>query len=255
MRLWLIPMIYIVASVACGLTLPRIEHHFLPTLTHDMSVATAQAFLSAAASGMLVLAGIVFSIAFVMVQFSAIAYSPRLVAWFGNDPIMFHSLGIFFAAFTYSMATLAWVDRDADGKVPLLSSLLALVLLVLSLLLFSRLVQRLSDLQIVSVLYLIGDRGRQVIRKTFKANSGGKPDPTHRVPSSHELKRLGSPLQTLTYSGEPRAIAYFDIDSLVRQAQRVGALIEMACGVGDTVVENTPFCAFTAARSRSRRRH
>ena len=50
----------------------------------------------------LVLAGIIFSIAMVMVQFSAIAYSPRLVAWFGNDPTMFHSLGIFFATFTYS---------------------------------------------------------------------------------------------------------------------------------------------------------
>jgi uncharacterized membrane protein len=102
MRLWVIPMIYIVASIACGLTLPRLEHHYLPTFTHDMSVTTAQAFLSASGSGMLVLAGIIFSIAMVMVQFSAIAYSPRLVAWFGNDPTMFHSLGIFFATFTYS---------------------------------------------------------------------------------------------------------------------------------------------------------
>jgi uncharacterized membrane protein len=63
MRLWLISMVYIVASVACGLTLPRIEHHYLPTVTHDMSASTAQAFLSAAASGMPVLVGIVFSIA------------------------------------------------------------------------------------------------------------------------------------------------------------------------------------------------
>jgi uncharacterized membrane protein len=77
MRLWLIPMIYIVAGIACGLTLPRLEHHYFPTFTHDMSVATAQAFLSASGSGMLVLTGIMFSVAMVMVQFSAIAYSPR----------------------------------------------------------------------------------------------------------------------------------------------------------------------------------
>jgi hypothetical protein len=31
MRLWLIPMIYIAASIAWGLTLPRIEHDYLPT--------------------------------------------------------------------------------------------------------------------------------------------------------------------------------------------------------------------------------
>jgi uncharacterized membrane protein len=239
MRLWVIPMIYIVASIACGLTLPRLEHHYLPTFTHDMSVTTAQAFLSASGSGMLVLAGIIFSIAMVMVQFSAIAYSPRLVAWFGNDPTMFHSLGIFFATFTYSMATLAWVDRGGDGKVPPLSSLFVVVLLVVSLLLFSRLVQRLTDLQIINVLSLIGNKGRQVIGKTFKF-AGGKPDPARRAPSSLELARLGPPLQTLTYSGEPRAIAEFDIDFLVQEARRTDGLIVMACGVGDTVVENTP---------------
>ena len=40
-----------------------------------------QAYLSAAASGMMALTGIVFAMAFVMVQFSAVAYSPRLVLW------------------------------------------------------------------------------------------------------------------------------------------------------------------------------
>jgi hypothetical protein len=35
--------------------------------------------LSAAASGMMALTGIVFAMAFVMVQFSAIAYSPRRI--------------------------------------------------------------------------------------------------------------------------------------------------------------------------------
>jgi uncharacterized membrane protein len=94
MRLWLIPMVYIVASVACGLTLPRIEHHYLPTVTHDMSASTAQAFLSAAASGMPVLVGIVFSIAFVMVQFSAIAYSPRTaVQAIDQNEDLLHRLG------------------------------------------------------------------------------------------------------------------------------------------------------------------
>jgi uncharacterized membrane protein len=126
MRVCLIPMIYIIASIACGLGLPRIENQYLPTLTHGMSSPAAMAFLSAAALGMLVLAGIVFSIAFVTMQFSAIAYSPRLVTWFGQDPTTFHSLGIFFAAFTYSLATLAWVDRAGSGTVPLISSLVVL---------------------------------------------------------------------------------------------------------------------------------
>ena len=89
-----------------------------------LSVGSAQAYLSAAASGMMALTGIVFAMAFVMVQFSAIAYSPRLVLWFGRDPIIFHALGVFSATFIYALFTLAWVDRGGAGGVPLLSSLL-----------------------------------------------------------------------------------------------------------------------------------
>ena len=52
--------------------------------------------------------------------------------------------------------------------VPLFSTLLVAILLISSMLLFSRLVQRLTDLQITSVLQLIGDKGREVIRDTFR---------------------------------------------------------------------------------------
>ena len=41
-------------------------------------------------------------------------------------------------------------------------------MLIFSMLLFSRLVQRMTDLQITSVLQLIGDKGRKVIRDTFR---------------------------------------------------------------------------------------
>src|SRR5215208_6319895 len=135
MRLWLIPTIYIGASIVCAFTLPRIEHSFFSSYTFNISVASAQAYLSAAASGMMVLTGIVFSIAFVMVQFSAIAYSPRLVMWFARDRIMFHALGVFVATFIYSLSTLAWIDRGGSGTVPLFSTLLVVALLVASMLL------------------------------------------------------------------------------------------------------------------------
>src|SRR6202050_3442382 len=124
MRLWLIPMLYVGASIVCGLALPRIEQAYLGSHSLNLSVASAQAYLSDAASGMMALTGIVFAIAFVMVQFSAIAYSPRLALWFARDQALFHSLGVFVATFIYSLATLAWVDRGGSGTVPMLSVLL-----------------------------------------------------------------------------------------------------------------------------------
>src|SRR3954449_12936762 len=132
MRLWLIPTIYIGASIVCAFTLPRIEHSFFSSYKFNISVASAQAYLSAAASGMMALTAIVFSIAFVMVQFSAIAYSPRLVLLFVRDRTLFHTLGIFVATFVYSLSALAWVDRAGSGSVPLFSTMLVVLMVIIS---------------------------------------------------------------------------------------------------------------------------
>src|SRR6516164_1370748 len=239
MRLWLIPMLYAGASLVAGFTLPRLEQAYLASYTLDMSVTSAQAYLSAAASGMMALTAIVFSVAFVMVQFSAVAYSPRLVLLFVRDRLLFHTLWLFVATFVYSLWTLAWVDRAGSGTVPLFSTTLVVVLVVISMALFSVLVQRITDLQIGNVLRLIGDKGRDVIRDMFP-----RLDPTQdaeqvnrNVISSRTL--LGPVTQVLKYSGKPRAIAKYDIAALVRQAREAGAVIEMVCAVGDTLVEDS----------------
>ena len=83
-RAWTIPSVYAASAIAAGLTLPRFESAVFPELGSRMSVAAATAIYSSIASGMIALTGIVFSLVFVMVQFSATAYSPRLnacVAW------------------------------------------------------------------------------------------------------------------------------------------------------------------------------
>ena len=116
MQPWFIPMIYVSGAVLAGLALPRFESAFLPDYALDMSVSSAQAYLSAAASGMMALTGIVFAMAFVMVQFSPIAYSPRLVLWFARDRMMFHALGLFTATFIYALFTLAgWIAAGRRG--------------------------------------------------------------------------------------------------------------------------------------------
>jgi uncharacterized membrane protein len=239
MHLWLIPMVYVAASVVCGVGLPRIEQAYLSSYTFNLSIASAQACLSAAASGMMALTSIVFAMAFVMVQFSAIAYSPRLVLWFARDRLLFHSLGAFAATFIYALFTLAWIDRGASGAVPLFSTLLVAVMLIYSMFLFSRLVQRLTDLQISSVLQLVGDKGREVIRDMFQRLDERPAGEWKRGIESAEGAAFGPVCQTFVYSGDPRVIAELNTDALVRQAQRSGAVIVMACTVGDTLVDGS----------------
>ena len=239
MPLWLIPMLYVGVAVVCALVLPRLEHAYLSAYRQGMSVASAQAALSAIASGMLALTGMVFALGFVMVQFSAMAYSPRLVIWMSRDPMLFHALGLFTATFAYALAALSWVDRGGNGKVPLFSTTLVVVMLILSMIAFTRLVQRLSDLQITNVLHSIGQRGREVIRTMFPRLDAMDSATPELWRKAAEGARQRPVIQTLRYSGEPWIVARFRVGALVRLAQEADAVIEMECAVGDTLVENT----------------
>ena len=236
MQPWFIPMFYVCGAVLGGLALPRFEQAYLSSYSLALSVASAQALLSAAASGMMALTGIVFAMAFVMVQFSAIAYSPRLVLWFARDRMLFHALGVFTATFVYALFTLAWVDRGGSAKVPLFSTLLVGIMIIVSMLMFARLMQRLGDLQIGNVLHLVGDRGRAVIAEMFRRLDGASAA-TRRPESAAAYRRLGPAIQTVKYLGKPRTIAKLDVDSLVVLARNAGGTIVMTCAVGDTLIE------------------
>jgi uncharacterized membrane protein len=184
------------------------------------------------------LTAIVFAIAMVTVQFSAVAYSPRAGLRFVRDRTLFHTLGVFIATFIFSLWTLAWVDRGGTGQVPMFSVMLVAVLVVVSMVLFSRLVDRLNGLQISSVLNSIGDSGRETIAAMFQpVDDDAATSTTCSIP--FDADKLGPPAQRLRYHGAPRTVSMFDNDALVRLAQDAGGVIVMACAVGDTLVDGT----------------
>lgn len=126
---WAIPLCYAASAVLAGMILPRLENRFIATaVTSSVNAAVALTILSSITSGMMALTGIVFSLAFVMVQFSAVAYSPRLVSWLSRDPIIWHSIGIFTATFLYAIADMAWIDRAGSGRVPFFSTWVVILL-------------------------------------------------------------------------------------------------------------------------------
>ena len=127
---WAIALIYAVSALAAAFTLPRLERAFLTHEPAPVSASVALAIYSSISSGMIALTGIVFSLAFVIVQFSAVAYSPRLVLWVSRDPVIWHSIGVFTATFLYALGAMAWVDRSGSGKVPFFSGWLVVVLLL-----------------------------------------------------------------------------------------------------------------------------
>jgi len=231
-----VPLLYAAGAVLLGLTVPRLEAHFLPGFTSGAGANAAIALLSAIASGMLPLTGLVFSLAFVMVQFSSTAYSPRLVGWLARSAIMSHSLGVFTATFIYALAAIPWVDRGGSGTVPLLTVWVAILLLLASVVFFVMLVERLGMLQISRVLAYAGDRGREVIERDYTpiGEGGGE---TGASTTGDELPIV---TQVILHRGGPAVIQAIDVRGLVALASRARAVVAVAWAVGDTLVDGMP---------------
>jgi uncharacterized membrane protein len=229
---WLIPSVYAAGAMVTGLSFPRIAHIFLPEFSSTTSVAAAIGVYSAIASGMLALTAIVFSLTFLMVQFSATAYSPRLVLWIARDPVMSHALGVFTATFLYALSALAWIDRGGSGRVPLVGVVLVTILLVVSIFMFIGLIQRVSMLQINRMLIFIGNRGREIIENLYP------PIETAANSSLADISQ-GPCLQTIIHRGKPQIVQSVDIQALTKLASRAECVIEMLAAVGDAVFDST----------------
>ena len=129
---WGIPALYAAVALAAGLVLPRLEAILLPGSKSGLSASATLAIFSSIGSGMIALTGIVFSLAFVMVQFSSTAYSPRLVLWIARDATLWHAMGVFSATFLYAIAAMAWVERGGTQGTPFVSGWLVIGLLFAS---------------------------------------------------------------------------------------------------------------------------
>ncbi len=232
-RAWLIPVLYAVGAMVAGFTVPRLSSIFLPKLVSTISTNSAISIYSAIASGMIAMTAIVFSLAFVMVQFSATVYSPRLVLWVARDSLISHALGIFTATFFYALTALAWVDRNNSGRVSLVSLWLVVVLLQASIAMFIGLINRIGMLQVNRMLMFVGDRGREIIEELY-------PPVIHPAVQSDLSVQVSQRSQIVLHHHSPRFVQAIRVSELVQVATRNDCLIELIVAVGDSVLESTP---------------
>ena len=230
---WAIPATYAAFALAIGILLPRLESRLPFDLSFGISSASAVAIYSAVATGTMTLLAIVFSLTFVMVQFSATVYSPRLVLWLSEDTLISHALGINTGAFLYSLSAIAWVDRNNVQGVSLAGAVVAMVWLVASMGAFIALIKRIAALQVSRMLAFTGDRGRQVIATLYASDR----------PSSEDGQDTGvdrTPTQVVAHHGRPRVVQAIDVSALLKLAGAANTRIDVAVAVGDTVMESTP---------------
>ena len=233
-RAWIVPALYTAAAIVLSFLLPRAENRLLPHLVSPVSVSVATTGYAAIASGMIALTGIVFSLTFVMVQFGATAYSPRLALWLARDPFLTHALGVFIATFVYALAALAWLGRGDMTRAPLISAMVVLALLLASMGIFILLIERVGTLQVNQMLTFTGDQGRRAIAALYP------PLDVPYAPPVTDIVLQSHPTQTLIHRGKPRVLQAIAMSRLVELATAHESVIEFVASVGDVAVEMTP---------------
>lgn len=132
---WFLPVIIVSVSVALGAGMVVIDKNITTSFQKDWPLLFgagaegSRGVLSAVASSMITVAGVVFSMTIVALALTSSQYSSRILHTFMRDRINQTALGIFLGIFAYSLTVLRTIRSGDDGIfVPSLSVLIGLVL-------------------------------------------------------------------------------------------------------------------------------
>ena len=233
--LWIVPLILVTLAGALAFLLPEVDKKASTTIGISFGEDAARALLGAIASGMITFTGFVFSILLLAVQFGSSRFSPRLLRRFLRDPTTKAALGVFMATFVYSLGVLRVVGTgDGGAFVPNNSISVAILLLLLSMLMFLSLLSRTTQgLRVASVLTELGDDARRVVDSFY-------PDPfTNTEPEPVVDGQSERTKRTVRYRGNPGVVQSVDVPGLTERARRADAVIDLEPRFGELVADGS----------------
>ena len=229
--MWIVPTAFIILAIVLSMVMPWLDRQVTCEPYFVYSASSAQATLSAIASGMLVFTGFVFSILTFSIQFGSSTYTPRLLRSVTTDPKTKLALGVFIATFIYALLILAEVAPGDSDYVPQYSVLLSVVSVGISILLFLGLIVDVTgSIRSGRVVGDVDRRGRTVIEDMF-------PDAAHPTPEQIDDSLL--PDQPLLRVGNPEVggavVQAVHVEGIVALASDSGVAVEMVPSVGEFV--------------------
>ncbi|GHC55287.1 DUF2254 domain-containing protein [Streptomyces cinnamoneus] len=185
-------------------------------------------------SAMLTFIGVVFSISLVALQMAGGQMSPRVVRLYVRSRITKCTFAVFLATFLFALLVQASYEGNDDPRtvstVPVVSSMMCVLMVLLSLGLFVAYVN--STLRLMRVSHVV-DR---ITRESFRAldrygvAAAGPP----------ELPAAGA---EVPHRGRAGVLRDVHIARLVRAAQRQGVVLRLIPRIGDFIVPGTPVLA------------
>ncbi|MFC8661728.1 DUF2254 domain-containing protein [Streptomyces sp. NPDC057199] len=210
----------------------------------------AKTVVTTISAAMMTFIGVVFSISLVAVQMAAGQFSPRVVRIFVRSRITKATFAVFLATFVQSLLVLTSYDSQRDpalvASIPLVQSVLTLILVGLSVVLFVMYVN--STLRLMRVAHVVDLITREALRVVANMPldvSAEEPVGTGTGTGSGYSSGLDLDPETARFAHHGRAGVLRDVDivRLVRMARQSGVVLRLVPRIGDFVVPGTPVFA------------
>ncbi|MEV8296152.1 DUF2254 domain-containing protein [Streptomyces rochei] len=206
----------------------------------------ARTVVSAVGSAMMTFIGVVFSISLVAVQMASGQFTPRVVRLFVRSRITKATFAVFLATFVLTLLVLTSYDSSPDPRmttsVPLVQSVLTLLMVALSLLLFVMYVN--ATLRLMRVSHVIA----RIAAESFRvAALTPAPADDGRAPE------VGPVTAWVVHEGPAGVLRDVHVARLVRVARKQGAVLRLVPRIGDFLVPGTPVLAVHGGQAPPRR--
>lgn len=240
--LWFVPSLIILACALMAVGLVGIEQEAYAQLIRRWprwfanEAEGARAMLSAIATSMATIAGVVFSITVVALQLSSTQYTSRVLRNFMRDGANQTVLGVFVGVYVYCLLVLRTISSGDAGFVPNAAVLGGVVLAVVAIGFFIFFIHHISSaIQASEIVAAITRETREAIEQFFPEEIGEDSD-EHALPEAmpEHAGWLPVPAREMGY------LQRIEGDTLLAFARQHGTVVRMECAIGEFIAPGRP---------------
>ena len=250
--LWFLPSLMLCVAVLVTVALVEVQPFFDVELAQrwprlfGAGAEGSRGMLSAIATSMITVAGVVFSITVVSLSLAASQYSPRVLRNFMSDRPTQAVLGAFVAIFVYCLIVLRTIrGPDEGGFVPSVAVLGGVAMAFVGVFLLVYFVHHVaSSIQVSSILERIADETTEAIGRLFPDELG---DSTEGEADGGDEPQDGPGIWHDIAAPCTGYLVGVDGDTLLARAEEHALVVRIIPRVGDFVIEARPVLAVAGA--------
>ncbi len=249
---WFVPTMIVLGALALASAMIALEVYGLVDVERSLLLGAgadgSRGLLTALASSMITVAGVVFSITIVALALTSSQYTSRILRNFMNDRVNQAVLGVFVGTFAYCLVVLRSIRGDAEGEafVPSLAVLGGLVLAFVGIALLIYFIHHISmSIQASNVIARAAAETLVAIDKLFPNElDASAADEAEDTAEDTRAARVWSTIS----ARETGYIENIDGEALLELAERHQATVRMEHGIGEFVIEGTTIASLSPQR-------